>query len=188
VDSLTFVLPLNQFPLGVTSILDAATNDLAQLINHLDLEATPGTPDVSPLRPSLQVSTSKKNDPGSPLRGGESMASMSSLRPYGQPQTQRLQLAAQPKHGLELIAQQIAPWTTLNRSISPANDPPKFNMLTKSSMSMPRGQAHKLRMTHKGTLTPSPVANPSPVLQPLCPARGQQAFAVNSTAPTSSLT
>jgi len=35
------------------SILDAATNDLAQLINRLDLQATPGTPDVSPIRPSV---------------------------------------------------------------------------------------------------------------------------------------
>lgn len=37
---------------GVLSILDAATNDLAQLINNLDLQATPTTPDMTPLRPS----------------------------------------------------------------------------------------------------------------------------------------
>ena len=30
------------------SLLDAATDDLASLINRLDLEATPRTPDVSP--------------------------------------------------------------------------------------------------------------------------------------------
>jgi hypothetical protein len=171
------------------SILDAATNELAQLINHLDLEATPGTPDVSPLRPSLQDSTSKKNDPESPLRAGlrESMASMSSLRPYGQPQTQPLAPAAQPKHGVELIGQQIAPWTTLNRSISPANEhSSKYNMhATKASMSTPLGQAHKQRLTHKRTLTPSPAADPSPVLQPLCPARGRPALLVNSAAPVS---
>ena len=29
---------------GVISVLNAGTNDLAQLINHLDLEATTGTP------------------------------------------------------------------------------------------------------------------------------------------------
>ncbi|KIM47258.1 hypothetical protein M413DRAFT_271782 [Hebeloma cylindrosporum] len=38
---------------GVISILDAATNDLAQLINILDLQATPGsTPNGTPLRGS----------------------------------------------------------------------------------------------------------------------------------------
>ncbi|KAG6835886.1 hypothetical protein H0H93_013662 [Arthromyces matolae] len=35
---------------GVLSILDAATNNLAHLINHLDLEATTTTPDLTPLR------------------------------------------------------------------------------------------------------------------------------------------
>jgi hypothetical protein len=38
--------------IGVISILDAETNDLALLINTLDLQATPNTPDVTPLRPS----------------------------------------------------------------------------------------------------------------------------------------
>jgi hypothetical protein len=36
---------------GVVSVLDAATNDLAQLINNFDLEATPSTPDMTPLKP-----------------------------------------------------------------------------------------------------------------------------------------
>ncbi|KAF5320363.1 hypothetical protein D9611_011342 [Ephemerocybe angulata] len=44
---------------GVLSILSAATNDLAQLINNLDLEATPATPDVTPLRPSLSPFSSE---------------------------------------------------------------------------------------------------------------------------------
>lgn len=39
--------------LGVLSILDAATNDLALLINTLDLQATPATPDITPLQPSF---------------------------------------------------------------------------------------------------------------------------------------
>ncbi|KAG6810305.1 hypothetical protein H0H92_012482 [Tricholoma furcatifolium] len=45
--------PLYEGEDGVLSILDAATNDLAQLINHLDLEATPSsasaTPTLTPL-------------------------------------------------------------------------------------------------------------------------------------------
>ena len=40
---------INVFLVAMMSILDAATNDLAQLINNLDLEATPGTPDMTPL-------------------------------------------------------------------------------------------------------------------------------------------
>ena len=62
------------------SILDAATNDVPQLI---DLEATAGTPDVNPLRP-FQDSTPKIDREG-PLKGGprESMASLSPKRPYG---------------------------------------------------------------------------------------------------------
>ncbi|KAG6896181.1 hypothetical protein C0992_009839 [Termitomyces sp. T32_za158] len=44
--------PLYEGEDGVLSILDAATNDLAQLINHLDLQATPATPDVTSLLPS----------------------------------------------------------------------------------------------------------------------------------------
>jgi hypothetical protein len=38
--------------IGVLSILDAATNGLALLINTLDLQATPMTPDMTPLQPS----------------------------------------------------------------------------------------------------------------------------------------
>ncbi|TFK19266.1 hypothetical protein FA15DRAFT_709141 [Coprinopsis marcescibilis] len=37
---------------GVLSVLSAATNDLAMLINNLDLEATPATPDMTPLKAS----------------------------------------------------------------------------------------------------------------------------------------
>ncbi|KXN81385.1 hypothetical protein AN958_04774 [Leucoagaricus sp. SymC.cos] len=96
---------------GVLSILDAATNDLAQLINNLDLEATPNTPDLTPLRPAplpTDFLNTSRLDPtlnGSPLKkpqtlGGESplkdkspsstlklrasTASITSLRPYAQ--------------------------------------------------------------------------------------------------------
>ena len=34
------------FLVGVMSVLDAATNDLMQLVGHLDLESTPGTSDT----------------------------------------------------------------------------------------------------------------------------------------------
>jgi hypothetical protein len=40
------------------SILNTMTNDLALLINRLDLQATPGTPDMMPLRLSVGNSRS----------------------------------------------------------------------------------------------------------------------------------
>ncbi|PPQ91217.1 hypothetical protein CVT25_001175 [Psilocybe cyanescens] len=50
--------PMHEDDEGVLSILDAATNDLAMLINNLDLQATPSTPDMTPLRPSASMSPS----------------------------------------------------------------------------------------------------------------------------------
>jgi len=38
--------------IAFTLIIQAATHDLAQLINNLDLQATPGTLDMTPFRPS----------------------------------------------------------------------------------------------------------------------------------------
>ncbi|CAA7269077.1 unnamed protein product [Cyclocybe aegerita] len=106
--------PMYEDEEGVLSILDAATNDLALLINNLDLQATPGTPDLMPLRPSplstvekdasdsaslsLPGSTESNDSPApkssrrcatvadSPLKCTlhGSMASFSSLMPYAQ--------------------------------------------------------------------------------------------------------
>jgi hypothetical protein len=51
------------------SILDAATNDLALLINRLDLEASPGAPDVTPLKPStVNGGSGLRPDDGSPTK------------------------------------------------------------------------------------------------------------------------
>ena len=82
---------------GVLLILDAATNDLALLINTLDLQATPITPDMTPLRPSpLPVEEVASEYDGSPPKKAlvadsplkktlrSSMSSISSLRPYAQ--------------------------------------------------------------------------------------------------------
>ncbi|KAG2024130.1 hypothetical protein CC2G_001714 [Coprinopsis cinerea AmutBmut pab1-1] len=44
---------------GVLSVLSAATNDLEKLINNLDLEATPATPDMTPLKPSASPFSSE---------------------------------------------------------------------------------------------------------------------------------
>ncbi|KAJ3528411.1 hypothetical protein NMY22_g9426 [Coprinellus aureogranulatus] len=92
---------------GVLDILSAATHDLAQLINNLDLEATPATPDLTPLKPSTpfahDLSTSTEYN-GSPLKSKKksdslhpgvknargtlaSESSISSLRQYSKSST-----------------------------------------------------------------------------------------------------
>ncbi|KAF8878425.1 hypothetical protein BD779DRAFT_1663807 [Infundibulicybe gibba] len=154
---------------GVLSILDAATNDLAQLINHLDLEATPATPDMTPLRPS-PLSADKQTDydmsptkpkslkpSESPLRKTirASMTSISSLRPYAQ---SRNLLKAPTATD---IGQPIAPWPTLIQGLSPLKESP-----LKSARRTPPAT---FRLTHKRTLTPGPEPDPLPVFQPLQP-------------------
>ncbi|KAI6137090.1 hypothetical protein F5141DRAFT_1230782 [Pisolithus sp. B1] len=109
---------------AVISLLDAATNDLAQLINRLDLEATPGSRDISP---RSNRSPSLLDQPGSPTPSKNrftmdspvralrpNVASITSLRPYDKTSTV----------GQVQIGQNIAPWATLNASISPSKPSP----------------------------------------------------------------
>ncbi|KAI1792344.1 hypothetical protein LXA43DRAFT_354749, partial [Ganoderma leucocontextum] len=153
------------------SLLDAATNDLASLINRLDLEATPGSTNntplsLSPLRQVSQESPLKARamlQRGSPLKSGlrESTASIASLRPYAKVQSS----AASPKLSVKpaktesrasgLVGQQIAPWNELDWKVSP-----------RKPLIKPKLASH---LTHKRTLTPSP-AESLPVFQPLRPA------------------
>ncbi|KAG6330873.1 hypothetical protein ID866_8216 [Astraeus odoratus] len=151
--------------IAVLSLLDAATNDLAQLINRLDLEATPGSRDISPRSgrsPSLldhpYNRDSSENSPNmeSPVKGlRTNISSISSLRPYGE---------SCPRVGQVQIGQNIAPWSTLNASISPSKHSPATIRGT------PNDNASTLRMTHKRTLTPAPAADPLPVFKALRPA------------------
>ncbi|KAH7920517.1 hypothetical protein BV22DRAFT_1133018 [Leucogyrophana mollusca] len=154
---------------AVMSLLDAATNDLAQLINRLDLEATPGTPDMTPVGRSpfslekLNETSPTKNrltmeSPMKGLRG--SMTSVSSLRPYAQSWAK----ASSPSTAQNLIGQNIAPWTTLNASISPSKSPVTARVPAK-------GGAPTLRLTHKRTMSPAPAADASPVFKALRPAK-----------------
>ncbi|KAJ3908042.1 hypothetical protein F5879DRAFT_794348 [Lentinula edodes] len=159
---------------GVISILSAATNDLAQLINHLDLEATPGatpgkSPDASPWRRTAGFQSSDTNQ-DSPtkktLRG--TMTSISSLRPYAQ---YRELTTAKPANSQDLLDQQIAPWPVLN-SYLPQNEVP-----AKEASSV---TTSKVRGMHKRTMSPSgylPEASPPPPLRPLRPAKSRNVVA-----------
>ncbi|KAG6916979.1 hypothetical protein DXG01_004408 [Tephrocybe rancida] len=175
---------------GVLSILDAATNDLAQLINHLDLEATPATPDMTPFRPSNALFSSMMKSGGSPgddsptknksvkamLSGSplkkspHNMPSITSLRPYAQSRKNMPTTAFVPAAPEQLIGQQIAPWTTLLQNFSPVKTP-------KQAPSEEDTPVQTIRPTHKRTMTPGPEPEPSPAFQPLRPAKSRGALA-----------
>ncbi|KAL4064764.1 hypothetical protein V8B97DRAFT_2010772 [Scleroderma yunnanense] len=149
---------------AVLSLLDAATNDLAQLINKLDLEATPCSRDMSPRserspsalsHPDKSPSQNRRTieSPIKSLRA--KVASITSLRPYAQ---------SISKVGSVKIGQNIAPWSTLNASISPSKPSPA-TIRAKTVDDVPT-----LRMTHKRTLTPAPATDPPPVFKALRPA------------------
>ena len=167
---LYFVSYISLF-IGVLSILDAATNDLALLINTLDLQATPITPDITPLRPShlpAEYDGSPKKKPpvaDSPLKKTlrSSMSSISSLRPYAQSRgTVKPNVSKPPVN--TIIGQQIAPWPNLVHGLSPLKESPSSSVSNATPPST-------FRPTHKRTLTPAPEPEPEPVYQPLCPAK-----------------
>ncbi|KAI0828480.1 hypothetical protein BC628DRAFT_1316551 [Trametes gibbosa] len=153
---------------GMLSILDAATNELASLINRLDLEATPASTNNTPLRLSpfqnAQESPLKYRaaQRGSPLHAElrESTASIASLRPYAKsqpsapPAVLSFNPVTQPTQGNTLIGQQIAPWSELDWKVSPRK---------------PLVKPKAAHLTHKRTITPSP-SDPAPVFHPLRPA------------------
>ena len=148
---------------AVMSLLDAATNDLAQLINRLDLEATPGSVEVTPtgqrssflLEPSANFPPSKRLTTESPVKDSRCKnSSMTSLRSYAQ--------SVSKSTGVQL-GQNIAPWSTLNAGISPSKPSPStIRANLEDSMATVR--------TLKRTMTPAPAADPSPVFKALHPA------------------
>ncbi|KAG6865214.1 hypothetical protein C0991_004415 [Blastosporella zonata] len=179
---------------GVLSILDAATNDLAQLINHLDLEATPVTPDMTPLRPlNAPLSSAKSGDStrtysqdsptknmlsgGTVRKSAHKMPSISSLRPYAQSR-KNMPAMAIPSIPECFIGQQIAPWATLRQTVSPVKSlkrtsvQPLYDAPLNADTPM-----QTVRPTHKRTLTPGPEPEASPVFQPLRPAKSRSALA-----------
>ena len=125
---------------GVISILDAATNDLASLINRLDLEATPGSTassakkNMSPLIPFGSPVNALLGADGSPIKRRslkedreffpalpENTPSIASLRPYVHAQTlSKLTAKSPPSQPRKpQIGQQIASWSELDWEISP---------------------------------------------------------------------
>ncbi|KAG1852085.1 hypothetical protein C8R48DRAFT_357865 [Suillus tomentosus] len=129
------------------SLLDAATNDLAQLINRLDLQATPDMSPLSGRSPSLLASSqagspTKRMILESPIkRLRASAASVTSLRPY----SKTISTAV-----VSSIGQHVAPWAMLNAGISPVKSPPRDS----------HAPASTFKFTHKRTMSPAPAAEP----------------------------
>ncbi|KAJ7785840.1 hypothetical protein B0H16DRAFT_1354701 [Mycena metata] len=130
---------------GILTLLDAATNDLAQLITHLNLDATPGTP--SPAKGAFVPRKEWQDSPTGKSRTLRPTAgSVSSLRPYA--------ARAGSTGPAAMLGQQIAPWPTTLREASP---PP--------AAASPSDATFK-RM-HRRTMTPTPEPDPEPVFHPL---------------------
>ena len=163
------------------SLLDAATDDLASLINRLDLEATPCTPDVSPLGSArrtlasrnsfespLTRAKSSRTVTGSPMRAGlraSATSSVVSLRPYAE-KSASPKVAVIPAETIKqqsgnehLVAQHISPWEDLNWNVSP---------IKKAKVPSPVA-----RPTHRRTMSPPMPFDPPPVFQPLHPPKNR---------------
>ncbi|EKM52947.1 uncharacterized protein PHACADRAFT_259113 [Phanerochaete carnosa HHB-10118-sp] len=189
---------------GVISILDAATNDLASLINRLDLEATPSSVQGSPLRPlqgSPSLASLGKAGEGSPLKPKrctfdktrdaptlserESLESISSLRPYGQVGRTHSDPAVPPtrQQAMDtldvrrmLIGQRIASWNELESQLS-----------SKRPAAQAQATAKPFRPTHRRMVTPGPEdMDIATMFQPLKPSAKQREASVESLPSTAS--
>ena len=181
------------FFIGVLSILDAATNNLALLINTLDLQVTPSTPNMTPLQASPLPAEEVADYDGSPKKGAfvtdsplkktlqSSMSSISSLHPYAQSHS-----TVKPPMST-IITQQIAPWPTLVQKLSLLKESPSTSKSSVSNATPPSFES-TFRWTHKTwrTLTPAPEPDPEPIYQPLHPAKVRVASGTLKTS-TSSL-
>ena len=195
--------------IGVLSILDAATNDLAQLINNLDLEATPNTPDISLSRPVSKDFIDKFN--GSPVRRTRSVTrhvpgelgsrpstvSISSLRPYAQSRGKATKTLTTPVFTSPVddtivmtkpneldLGQPIKPWPVLFQQISPV----------KERHDVKRGDEEKVLQSevipskigtwkrgHRRTMTPGPEPESTPVFHPLRPPKVRRSHTSDAT-------
>ncbi|KDQ55355.1 hypothetical protein JAAARDRAFT_59878 [Jaapia argillacea MUCL 33604] len=167
---------------GFMSILDAATNDLASLIDRLDLEATPGgTPRGSPRksRPSPLSAASQRSDLAdgfltkrrlefeSPVKKPtlrESAASINSLRPYAQSRGKAPTFTA-PTAASRGLGLQIAPWP-----VSPAKPKAVSTAPAMSGTIRLVGGSPVFKPSHKRTMSPPmPLEDSMPVFRPLRP-------------------
>lgn len=183
------------------SILDQATNELASLINRLDLEATPASVKGSPLQPlresasiaSLGLAsddsplkrrkcTFDKNRDAPLLSNRDSTLSVNSLRPYAlqhQPQktNQSPTVLASRQQALDTLE---ARRKLIGQQIVPWSEL-DWQVSPKKKPSPPQTSTVKpFRPTHRRTVTPGPELDLGPVFQPLRPAAQSRVASVES--------
>jgi len=171
------------------SILSAATNDLALLINTLDLQATPSTPDMTPPFSSIPAHRTNPN----PVPAGPTLATkkprvlykrhsddksrrwlpcghMSNLEvtiPANRVPPVPLLRFSKTRNQHLAVSLEIAPWPVLIAAVSPAKkDRPALNDPARTL-----SPAKMFKLGHKRTMTPAPEPEPEPSFQPLKPAR-----------------
>ncbi|EIN05384.1 hypothetical protein PUNSTDRAFT_127845 [Punctularia strigosozonata HHB-11173 SS5] len=173
---------------GVKSILDQATDDLALLVDNL--EATPGTPDLSPYRASPGTGASReapesptaavalknkwKGEQDSPVKRPTtktSLASITSLRPYAQSRSKASSKPIGPTATISAsnghqLGMQIAPWPVSPPKLKPVASSIHSNARPRPITETPPGW----RPTHRRTLSPpGPAIEPPPVFKALSP-------------------
>ena len=171
------------------NILDAATDDLALLINTLDLQATPGTTPGSskptPMRPMPMplVDVSKPENASIPassavsplkivpktLASRENTASITSLRPYAQSRSSS-GTSLKKKRTMELLGKTVSAWPN---TLSPLKETKDLASSTssaiavrpelKSASSTKSVKQSEKRRSH----TPGPAPDPEPPLRSL---------------------
>ncbi|KAF8964899.1 hypothetical protein BDZ97DRAFT_1918601 [Flammula alnicola] len=197
--------PMYEEDEGVLLILDAATNDLALLINNLDLQAMLSMSDLTPFHPSLLSMVKKATPTGgtgfdgssnnlkkhlsaeSPLKKSylATVSSVSSLRPYAQSRgytkptttttTTTAASSANNNANTALIAKQIASWATLMQDLSPVKEKTKATN-NKATPTPPAVSSSTFCLGHKRTMPPAPEPEPEPVFQPRRPACSRAMF------------
>jgi len=162
--------PIHEDEEGVLSILYAATNDLALLVNTLDLQATPNTPDMTPLRPSPlsaeKVAGTLEYD-GSPQKEDihrqsfqEDFVIWHEYHQLSSPFAQSCVKSNVSKPPMStIIGQQIALWPT---RLSPLKEAPSSAVSKTTSL-----PSSTFRPGRKRTSTPAPEPEPELIFRPL---------------------
>ncbi|PCH37125.1 hypothetical protein WOLCODRAFT_140718 [Wolfiporia cocos MD-104 SS10] len=164
---------------GSISVLDAVTDDLASLINRLDLEATPASSTAS--QPQLdkdeQNSRQRGSEHGGPS-GSNRPSSAQILRVSNEAPSKSLPAVAQAQRestASHFLDRHIAPWSDLNRAFSSSDSRSALTSRSKhkrAALSLPAFESPstteplrlaKARSTHIVSSAPSPAIDTPPM-------------------------
>ncbi|KAH6911246.1 hypothetical protein BKA70DRAFT_1460494 [Coprinopsis sp. MPI-PUGE-AT-0042] len=152
--------------MGVLSVLSAATNDLEKLINVLDLQATPCTPDLTPLKPSLSPYASEPSSVVSnrllnaSLVSMDRMSSIASLRAFAAASASKMPSSFKKESDTRTQSNKTK---SNSKSLSKSKQIKALCNASPTAKKSTGVNSHK----HKRTMTPGPEPEPAPVFQPL---------------------